>query len=57
MGFKVKETSSIRAEGPNYGSDHDQLSDAMEHAINWLATKPINTEVKITETTRVKRIG
>lgn len=55
MGFSVEERSWIEAKGPNYSERHTQLSDAMEKAINWLATKPIGTEVTITETTKVKR--
>jgi hypothetical protein len=55
MPFEIEETSSIKAEGPNYYKEHRQLSDAMQHAINWLATKPINTKVTITEKTEVTR--
>jgi len=55
MVFSVEETSSIIAKGPNYYKEHRQLSDAMQHAINWLATKPINTKVTITEETKVTR--
>jgi hypothetical protein len=55
MPFEIEETSSIKAEGPNYYKEHNQLSDAMEHAINWLANKSVGTKVTITETTTVKR--
>jgi len=55
MGFTVKETSSITATGVGYSKTHAQLSDAMEKAINWLATKPVGTKVTITETTTVER--
>lgn len=55
MPFEIEETSSIKAQGPNYYKEHKQLSDAMEHAINWLANKSVGTKVTITETTTVKR--
>jgi len=55
MVFKVKETSRIEATGPNYSRTHDQLSDAMEAAINWLATQQVGTIVTIKETTTVER--
>ena len=55
MVFEVKETSSITASGNGYSRTHDQLSDAMEKAINWLANQPVGKEVTITETTTVKR--
>ena len=55
MVFEIEETSSITARGDGYSRTHDQLSDAMEKAINWLATQPVGKEVTITETTTVKR--
>ena len=55
MVFEVKETSSITATGVGYSETHDQLSDAMEKAINWLANQPVGRKVTITETTTVER--
>lgn len=57
MVFKVSERSWIDATGPGYSERHNQLSDAMEKAINWLATKPVGTKVTIKETTEVTRTG
>jgi hypothetical protein len=55
MVFKVKETSSIEAKGDGYWEKHNELSDAMEKAINWLANKSVGTKVTIIETTTVER--
>lgn len=55
MGFEIEEKSSIKATGPNYFKEHDQLSDAMEKAINWLANKSVGTKVTIVETTTIER--
>lgn len=55
MVFEIEEKSSINATGPGYSKTHDQLSDAMEKAVNWLATRPVGTEVIVRETTTIKR--
>jgi hypothetical protein len=39
----------------DYEKDHREVSDAMEKAINWLATQPVGTEVTVTEITMIKR--
>ena len=56
MTFKVKERSWIKVKIKDTETDHRELSDAMEKAVNWLASQPIGTEVTITEITVVKRI-
>lgn len=55
MVFEVEERSRIKVKAKEYERDHRELSDAMEKAINWLATQPIGTEVTVTETTVIKR--
>jgi len=55
MVFEMEERSWIKAKARDYERDHRELSDAMEKAINWLATQPVGTEVTITETTVIKR--
>lgn len=55
MVFEVEERSWIKVTARNYERDHRELSDAMEKAINWLATQPVGTEVTIIETTRITR--
>jgi DNA integrity scanning protein DisA with diadenylate cyclase activity len=55
MVFRIEETSHVEARGENYSERHNQLSDAMQKAINWLANKPVGTKVTITEITIVER--
>ncbi|MCJ7425353.1 hypothetical protein MUP01_13975 [Candidatus Bathyarchaeota archaeon] len=55
MTFQISEKSKIIARGNGYSKEHDQLSDAMEKAINWLAGQSVGIEVTITETTTVKK--
>lgn len=53
--FEILEKSEIRVKTRDYESRHQELSDAMEKAINWLASQPIGTEVIITEKTIIIR--
>ncbi len=53
MVFEVEERSWIKVKTKDYEKEHRELSDAMEKAINWLATQPIGTEVTVT--TAIKR--
>jgi len=53
--FQVKEESHIRVKTRDYEKEHRELSDAMEKAINWLATQPVGTEVIVIETTVIRR--
>lgn len=55
MSFQVEERSWIKVKTTDYEKDHRELSDAMEKAINWLATQPIGTEVTVSEITVIKR--
>ena len=53
MVFKVKETSYITRNG----AVHREITDAMEAAINWLATQPVGTKQTITERITVERVA
>jgi len=53
---KISETSFIKARGNGYSSDHRQITDAMEKAINWLVNQPVRTKVTVVETTEIERI-
>ncbi|MCW3985228.1 MAG: hypothetical protein NWE91_02310 [Candidatus Bathyarchaeota archaeon] len=55
MVFEIEERSWIKVKTKDYEKDHRELSDAMEKAINWLATQPIGTEVTVSEITVIKR--
>jgi hypothetical protein len=53
--FEILEKSEIKVRTKDFESRHQQFSDAMEKAINWLASQPIGTEVIITERTIIIR--
>jgi DNA integrity scanning protein DisA with diadenylate cyclase activity len=53
--FKILEKSEIKVKTIDYESKHQELGDAMEKAINWLASQPVGTEVIITEKTIIIR--
>jgi len=53
--FEILEKSEIKVRTRDYESRHQELSDAMEKAINWLASQPVGTEVIITEKTIIIR--
>lgn len=55
MVFEVEERSWIKMKAKDYDKDHREISDAMEKAINYLATQPVGTEVTVTEVTVIKR--
>jgi len=55
MTFQISERSKIVARGDGYYKEHNELSDAMEKVVNWLAGQPVNTVVTITETTTVTK--
>lgn len=56
MTFKISERSEIEVKKNGYPSEkHNQLSDAMEVAVNWLADRPVGETVIIIETTTVKK--
>jgi len=55
MVFEVEERSSITVKGNGYEKEHREITDAMEKAINWLATQPVGTEVAVIEATVIKR--
>jgi len=53
--FEILEKSEIKVHTRDYESKHQELGDAMEKAINWLASQPVGTEVIITEKTIIIR--
>jgi DNA integrity scanning protein DisA with diadenylate cyclase activity len=55
MSFRIEERSSIKVQGKGYEKEHREITDAMEKAINWLATQPVGTEVVVAEATLIKR--
>lgn len=55
MVFEILEKSEIKVHTRDYESKHQELGDAMEKAINWLASQPVGTEVIITEKTIIIR--
>jgi hypothetical protein len=55
MPFEINETSRIKVKKGNIETEHREITDAMQDAINWLATQTIRTQVIITETTTVTR--
>jgi len=55
MVFEIEERSSITVKGNGYEREHREITDAMETAINWLATQPVGTEVAVIEATAIKR--
>jgi len=55
MVFQIEEKSWIKVHTKGYEKDHREISDAMEKAINWLATQPVGTEVTVTEITAIRR--
>lgn len=55
MPFEISETSRIKVKKGNIETEHREITDAMQDAVNWLATQTIRTQVIITETTTVTR--
>lgn len=56
MPFQLKETSSINATGSGgYTKNHNEVTDAMESAVNHLADGSIGDTVTITHTIELKR--
>jgi len=53
--FEIEEKSHIAAKGTGYYKEHNQLSDAMVKAANWLASQPVGAVVTITETTTITK--
>ena len=56
MSFKIDEKSKIKVKKGNLPeTEHREITDAMQEAVNWLATQGTGTQVIITETTIVTR--